>query len=354
MLEESQTEALLRGLFWLGVLLVTGFLVYQLAPVLTPFLLALILAYIFEPVVGALYRRRLSRNAAAALTMLLVGLGAGVMVLILVPLIQEQVVRLITQLPGWLESLRATVEPRLEADLGFDLDFAHLKALIIANLPSPAAVAAWVVPSITGKGTAIVAFFVNLVLVPVVLFYFLRDWDAMIGQIDRMIPRRWHASFTEIVVDIDRVLGEFLRGQLAVMAVMGLFYAVTLWLAGLEYAVAIGLLTGLLTFIPYVGAILGVVLATLVGLMQFQAIGPLIPIWIIFAAGQLLEGYAVVPKLVGDRIGLHPVLVIFALLAFGQLFGFFGVLLALPASAALLVWLRVLRRRYLDSNLYHT
>jgi predicted PurR-regulated permease PerM len=152
--------------------------------------------------------------------------------------------------------------------------------------------------------------------------------------------------------EIDAVLGEFLRGQLSVMAIMAVFYALGLWLVGVEYAVAIGLLTGLVVFIPYVGAVFGITLGTLVALMQFEAIGPVFWVWAVFGAGQLVEGYVVVPRLVGDRIGLHPVLVIFSLMAFGQLFGFVGVLLALPASAALLVWLRYLRTRYLDSALY--
>jgi len=149
------------------------------------------------------------------------------------------------------------------------------------------------------------------------------------------------------------VLGQFLRGQLLVMLLMGVFYALGLWLAGLNYALSVGILAGLVTFVPYLGVIVGVSLATLTGLLQFQDFAPLIAVWAVFAIGNLLEGYVFVPRLVGERIGLHPVAVIFALLAFGQLFGFFGVLLALPASASLLVWLRHLRHKYLESEVYN-
>jgi len=185
-----------------------------------------------------------------------------------------------------------------------------------------------------------------------VLFYFMRDWDEIVASIDELVPRHLHAKVAGIAREIDAVLDEFLRGQVSVMVVMALFYAVALWLVGIDYAVAIGLLTGLTVFIPYVGALFGIVLGSVVALMQFEALGPLLWVWAVFGVGQFLEGYVVVPRLVGDRIGLHPVVVIFALLAFGQLFGFLGVLLALPASAALLVWLRHLRAHYLSSAAY--
>ena len=201
-------------------------------------------------------------------------------------------------------------------------------------------------------GLAVLGFVVNLLLVPVVLFYLLRDWNALLARINRLLPRRWHPRLTGIATEIDAVLAEFLRGQIAVMVLMSVLYVLGLWLAGLEFALPIGIITGMLVFVPYVGMLTGLVLATLVAFMQFPGVNGVVPVWIVFGIGQALEGMLVTPMLVGQRIGLHPVAVIFALLAFGQMFGFFGVLLALPASAALLVGLRHLGNQYLDSSLY--
>jgi predicted PurR-regulated permease PerM len=199
---------------------------------------------------------------------------------------------------------------------------------------------------------AIVGFFTTVLLIPVVLFYFLRDWHEIVRRIEDLIPRRLHRGARNIAVEIDRVLGEFLRGQLLVMLLMAAYYAAALWIAGLEYALPIGILSGLLVFVPYLGVLVGLLLGTLAGFNQFDGVLGLAGVWIAFGIGQVLEGMVVTPLLVGNRIGLHPVAVIFALLVFGRLFGFFGVLLALPASAALLVALRHLRAHYVDSDLY--
>jgi predicted PurR-regulated permease PerM len=201
-------------------------------------------------------------------------------------------------------------------------------------------------------GVALLGILVNLLLIPVVLFYLLRDWHQIVARVDGLIPRHLHARARRIFREIDAVLAEFLRGQILVMLVMSVYYVAALWLAKLQFALPIGLLTGLLVFIPYVGSVTGFVLATLAALLQFGSFSGLAWVWVAFAIGQVLEGMVVTPNLVGERIGLHPVAVIFALLAFGSLFGFFGVLLALPASAALLVALRHLRGAYLASPLY--
>jgi len=235
-------------------------------------------------------------------------------------------------------------------ELQFDL--AALKNPIHQNLQGADGLGMKLLASLKIGGLAVLGFVVNLLLVPVVLFYLLRDWDDLLARINALLPRRWHARLTGVAAEIDAVLAEFLRGQIAVMVLMSVLYVLGLWLAGLEFALPIGIITGMLVFVPYVGMLTGLVLATLVALMQFPGAGGAIPVWIVFAIGQALEGMLVTPLLVGKRIGLHPVAVIFALLAFGQIFGFFGVLLALPASAALLVGLRHLGKQYLDSSLY--
>jgi predicted PurR-regulated permease PerM len=201
-------------------------------------------------------------------------------------------------------------------------------------------------------GLALITFLVNVLLVPVVLFFLLRDWSLLLARVDSMIPRRLHARARAFLGEIDAVLAEFLRGQLIVMLVMSVYYSVALWLTDLEFWLPIGVITGLLVIIPYVGAFTGFLLGTIAALLQFGSMEGVAWVWLAFASGQALEGMAVTPLLVGKRIGLHPVAVIFALLAFGQLFGFFGVLLALPASAALLVALRHLSAAYVAGPLY--
>jgi predicted PurR-regulated permease PerM len=198
----------------------------------------------------------------------------------------------------------------------------------------------------------LIALLINLVLIPVVMFYLLRDWPILVTRLDELTPRRWLTKTRTVAREIDNVLGEFIRGQLSVMVVLATYYAVGLTIAGLQFALPIGILTGLLVFIPYVGFGLGLVLGLLAAVLQWHGLPGFVAVLAVYGIGQILEGYVLIPWLVGDRIGLHPLAVIFALLAFGQLFGFAGVLLALPVSAALLVGLRHLRAEYHESPLY--
>lgn len=344
----------LHYFWWLALVCVMGALVYLLSPILTPFLLAAVIAYICNPMVAQLSAKKIPRTIGTALVMLLL-LGAfGALILIMVPLFEKEASRLIAKMPVYLDILRNTVIPWLETRFNVNLqpDVTVLKQAFIDHWQSAGGIAAKVLPSLTSGGMVIVEFFVNLLLVPVVLFYLLRDWDLFVKNIDEMIPRYWHDKVNELAHDTDRILAEFLRGQLAVILIMSIFYITGLWFVGLEFALPIGLLAGILVFVPYLGMIVGLILATFAAVMQFQDWNGVIIVWVVFGAGQLLEGMVITPWLVGDRIGLHPVIVIFALLAFGQLFGFFGILLALPVSAVLLVWLRHIHQQYLESNLY--
>ena len=245
------------------------------------------------------------------------------------------------KLPGFLAWVNDHLVPWLKDRLGieFQLDTASVRELGSEILAGNQDVAARLLGSIKIGGLALIAFFVNLLLVPVVLFYLLRDWNTLLARVDDMIPRHLHAKVRQLLREIDAVLAEFLRGQIVVMLVMCVYYVTALWLARLQFALPIGIITGVLVFIPYVGVLTGFMLGTMAALMQFDSAAGMIWVWLAFAIGQALEGTLVTPLLVGERIGLHPVAVIFALLAFGQVFGFFGVLLALPASAALLVGL---------------
>ncbi|MDP2238925.1 MAG: AI-2E family transporter [Burkholderiales bacterium] len=342
----------LNYLWWLALAGAGGLLLYLLAPILTPFLLAAILAYVCNPLVVRMHKRKVGRAFAAALVLLLLFIAFIVMLLILLPLLVKQVRTMAEQAPLYIDWLKNIVGPWVERVFGIQLEVGFVRDWVAEHMAEIRGLAAKLLPSLKSGGLALVAFFVNLVLVPMVLFYFLRDWDKLVVLIDEAIPRRWHDQAVTILREIDEVLGQFLRGQLLVMLLMGVFYTLGLWLAGLDYALSVGMIAGLVTFVPYLGFIIGVSLATLTGLLQFHEFTPLIWVWVVFVSGNLLEGYVLVPGVVGERIGLHPVAVIFALLAFGQLFGFFGVLLALPASAALLVWLRLVRNKYLVSDVY--
>ncbi len=340
--------------FWLLPLAAALWLLYLLSPILAPFMFAAILAYIFNPLVGWLEKKRVPRSLGAALALLLlIGLFTG-LVLIIAPLVQRETQLFIAHVPGYVDWIKLNAAPWLQAHFGVDaaVDADQVKAFLADHLQNAGNLAAQLLPSLKSGSLALVGIAANLLLVPVVFFYVLRDWDGMLVRSEQLIPRRWHALSTQIIKEIDCVLSEFLRGQISVMLLMAVYYVTALHFAGLEFALPIGLVTGLLVFIPYLGIAVGISLALVATLMQFQGVGGLLPVLIAFGIGQALEGMVVTPMLVGERIGLHPVAVIFALLAFGQLFGFFGVLLALPASAALLVGLRHLRRHYLESNLY--
>lgn len=341
-------------LLWITIAAAVGVLLYLLGPILSPFLFAAILAYICHPLVDRLAKRRVPRGLAAALVLLLLATATALLLVILLPLLVRQVRAVAEQVPIYLDWARTTLEPWARQTFGIELDVQLVKDWVVEHVAEIQKFAVKLLPSLGTGGLAIIDFALNLILIPVALFYLLRDWEKLVRSVDVMIPRRWHTETRTLFRDIDRVLGEFLRGQLLVMLLMGLFYIVALWLVGLEYALAVGLIAGLLTFIPFVGVITGIVLATLSGLLQFDGWTPIYWIWAVFLMANMLEGYVFVPMLVGDRIGLHPLAVIFALLAFGQLFGFFGVLLALPASAALLVYLRHVRGKYLGSGVYNT
>ena len=343
-----------NNLWWFIPAAVVIALLYFLSPILAPFLFAAILAYISNPLVSWFGRHRVPRTLGAVLVMLLLGGLFVLLLLILLPLFIKEVRLLSERLPGFLAQINDNLVPWIKTRFGMELQFdlAALKKLIGENLQGADGLGMKLLASLRIGGLAVLGFVVNLLLVPVVLFYLLRDWNGLLAQIEELLPRRWHPQLTGVATEIDAVLAEFLRGQIAVMVLMSVLYVLGLWLAGLEFALPIGIITGMLVFVPYVGMLTGLLLATVVALMQFPGVSGVIPVWIVFGIGQALEGTLVTPLLVGKRIGLHPVAVIFALLAFGQLFGFFGVLLALPASAALLVGLRHLGAQYRASSLY--
>jgi predicted PurR-regulated permease PerM len=341
-------------LWMAGTVLVIAALLHWLGPILTPFLIGAMFAYLGSPAVTWAQRRRVPRTVGALLVMAVILVLLLALVVVLVPLVQSEFMQLSKRLPELVAALSAQIAPWLKDRFGIELqlDLPALRKLVAQNVAGAHDVSLRVISGIRAGGHLLLGIVINLALIPVVMFYLLRDWDVLVEKIGALMPRRWFATVRTIAVEIDDVLAEFLRGQLWVMGVLAAYYAIGLSVAGLQFAVPIGILTGLLVFIPYVGFGLGLVLGMVAALLQFTGWPGFFAVLAVYAIGQLLEGYVLIPWLVGDRIGLHPLAVIFALLAFGQLFGFAGVLFALPASAALLVGLRHLRDLYHDSDLY--
>ena len=335
----------------LAILLVAGGLISLLGPILTPFLAGALLAYIFDPLVDRLEAHGWSRVTGTVAVIVLAGLVVFGLILIALPLFQGQFAELSQRLPAFLDLLQTRFLPWLEATLGITIDpnFAALKAWLTEQATENSS--RWL-PSLQTGALAVLGVVVNLLLIPVVMFYLLKDWDVIVARIAALVPRPWMTTATRVARSMDAVVGEFLRGQLAVMTLLALYHAIALWVLGLDYALPIGILTGLLSFVPFLGIGLGVTLALLVALLQFGDWSGVAWVAGIFMVGQLIEGYVITPRIVGDRVGLHPVAVIFALAAFGQLFGFVGVLLAVPLAAVLLVALRELRGVYETSTLY--
>ncbi len=296
----------------------------------------------------------MSRTAGTLVAVTLMGTAILGLLLVIVPLVQAEIGLVMRRLPELTDRFTSTARPWLNSTFGMELrfDLAELKELITEHADgAKAAVAADAGqredrrpdthrPADQHRADA------------VVMFYLLRDWNQILARIDFLVPRRWSPLVRSMGHDIDHVLSEFLHGQLLVMVSLAAYYCVALWIAGLQFALPIGILTGLLVFIPYVGFGIGLILGMLAALLQWNGLPGFLAILAVYGVGQLLENYVLIPLLVGQRIGLHPLAVIFALMAFGQLFGFAGVLLALPVSAVLLVGLRHLRATYLESPLY--
>ena len=349
-------HTLKRELWWwgAGALMVVGALIYLLGPILSPFLFGAVLAYIGSPIVAWGARHRVRRVLGSLLVV--AGMIAVIVTLILVlaPMVQTEAATIARRLPELVDRVNERFVPWVKQRFDIDLQFdaASIRAFIADNVSGVQNIGVWVLGSLRIGGAALVGFLANLLLTPVVMFYLLTDWDKLVARLATLLPRRWEISATQFAGEIDRVLAEYLRGQVTVMGILAMYYACALWFVGLQFAVPIGVLTGLLIFIPYLGFGIGLVLALLVALLQFTTGQGVILVLVVYGIGQLLEGFVLTPWLVGERIGLHPLAVIFALLAFGQLFGFTGVLLALPASAAILVGLRHVRAAYTSSALY--
>lgn len=349
-----------RQWFLLALVAGTGWLLYLLAPVITPFVLSAGLAYLGDPLVDRLERIRMfggtmNRTAAVLVVFLLITAILVLLLLIVLPMLRDQVQHLVKSAPAMFEWMAGTALPWLQAKLGlssFALDAQSLTAALKSYWREVSTALVGVVGTVSRGGQVVLAWLMNLVLVPVVTFYLLRDWDKLVEGVRTLIPRTVEPVVSRLCREIDDVLGAFIRGQLMVMFALGLIYAVGLWAIGLDLALIIGMGAGLLSIVPYLGTLVGVVAALAAALFQFQDVLHPVLALAVFGVGQTLEGMVLTPKLVGDRVGLHPVAVIFAVLAGGQLFGFLGILLALPVASALNVLVKYGHQRYQLSRVY--
>ncbi len=332
---------------------------WLLGPVLAPFVVAAVLAYALTPLINRLDdmgKGRLPRVVAVVAVEFLFIVALLSLFLLIVPIMAKELPVLREQVPLLADKLNTRLAPWL-AQFGIHvaLDVASIKAFVLKYLNANFEdLFGSLMSSLKLGGSVALAIIGNAVLIPVALFYLLMDWDKFVARVLELVPPNLRAGFDSFTDEADSVLGQYLRGQLLVMLIMAVFYAVGLALFGLDLALPIGVFTGLAMFIPYLGFGLGLMLAVLAGLLEFASLKALVMVAVVYGVGQLVESLYLTPRLVGERIGLHPLAVIFALLAFGQIFGFVGVLVALPASAVLLVGIRRVKASYMASQLYKT
>jgi len=336
---------------WLIAIVLTGWVLYMLAPILTPFVAAGLLAYVGDPIADRLQKLKLPRSLAVVAVFILTFLLLGLLVLLIGPLIRSQVAALVEAVPTiaakieevWFPWIAATLDVQLGEDVGIGPFLARYSELA----------GTWggkMLMGVAESGGALAAAVISLFLIPILTFYLLRDWDYIVSHLGALVPLSQRETVFGLVREADDMLGAFLRGQLLVMIALAIIYSLGLSLVGLKFAVAIGVVAGLVSFVPYLGLVFGIGLASLTVALEPEPLWKLVGVFATFTIAQMIEGSILTPKLVGDRIGLHPVLVIFAVVAGGQLFGFFGILLALPAAAVLSVVVRFAYKQYLHEH----
>lgn len=343
------------SLLWLAVGLAAVWLLSALAPVLTPFIVAGVLAYALHPAVERMADYKIPKwlGAGVALVVLCVVLVALLLLVVPVvtkqlPLLRDQIPALLTHFNQWATPLAA----RFGLSLTVDVDVVRqtLRTMLAGHETD---ILQTLATSLRIGGSALLAVLGNVVLTPIVAYYLLLDYQRLLRQAMLVVPARWRDSVQQFFTDVDHMLGQYLHGQVLVMLVLAVFYVAALAVVGLQLAVPIGMFTGLAVFVPYIGFGLGLIIALLAAALQFQDATGVLLVAAVYGVGQVLESMWLTPRLLGERIGLHPITVIFALMAFGHLFGFVGVLIALPASAVLLVAVGRLRKLYVASDLYN-
>ncbi|HWK44384.1 MAG TPA: AI-2E family transporter [Stellaceae bacterium] len=344
----------LRSAFWIGGLLLVAIFMWLLSGIMLPFVAGLAIAFFLDPMADRLERLRLPRSVAAFIVLLVFFMAVIAALVLLVPLIQAQVTQFIAQLPTYVQAVTAQAN-RLIDILNEQLnpdDVAKLREAASARAGDALSALGKVLTSVVTGGVAVANILSLVFITPIVAFFMLRDWDRLVARIDSWLPRQHLHTIREQALLIEETLSGFLRGQAMVCALLGIFYGLALTVIGLNFGLVIGLFTGFLIFIPFLGGLTGAVLSVGLAFAQFGDWHRPAVVAAVFVVGQGLEGNVLTPKLVGDSVHLHPVWIIFALLAFGALFGFVGVLLAVPLAAVIGVLMRFALKQYLTSPLY--
>ncbi len=353
--EKATALSMLRE-HWGWFALIAAILVFMvlLGPILAPFAIAAVFAYIGDPLVDRMERYKLSRTAAVCVLFVIATAVTVLALVLIVPLLQVQVLSLIDNIPAWAQWVQQVAMPKLGLKMprGYQLDVDSLRKFLASHWDGASDLAS-IIAGYVGRSTpALLGFLANLFLIPIVSFYLLRDWDLMVAKIRNLIPRRVLPQGIAFANETNDVLSALIRGQLLVMLALAVIYSFGLWVIGLKVALLIGIVSGLVSFVPYLGFVGGLLAASIAMLVQEQSATGIAWVALVFTIGQMLEGGVLTPMLVGDRIGLHPVAVIFAIMAGGQLFGFVGVLVALPVAAVLAVLVRHALKRWAQSALY--
>jgi predicted PurR-regulated permease PerM len=342
---------------WLTVVLVAAFggLLYLLQPILMPFLAGFLLAYLASPMVDRLVKWKMPRVLAVCLVFF--GITLVFMALIggLIPAIKNQIIYLHTKMPDFIKWINTQAIPWIEKNFQVDVkrfDVSLVTDLIVNSWQDAGTMAGELLSKIATSGLTLIGFLASLALIPVVTFYLMLDWDKLLNKVEELLPRQIQPRVASLVRECNDVLGAFFRGQFLVMICLSIVYSLGLKIVGLDIAFIVGLIAGLGSIVPYLGFTIGIITATIAAIFQFQEWLPVAWVLTVFGIGQILENWVLIPYLVGTKVGLHPVTVIFAILAGGQLFGFFGMLLAIPVASVIVVLMRHVRRRYFASDLY--
>lgn len=343
----SKLSLLLIAIIVLALLIILG-------PVLQPFYIAAIIAYLSNPLVDRLQKWRIPRILGVVIVFCVMISLLVILGFIFIPLITEQINLLINKLPLFFNWLQHIALPWINLKLGnsMQLNMQNLNVAVMEGIRNHQDIVGKILTTITSSSFTLIAILFQLMLIPVVTFYLLRDWNTLLNNFRRILPRKIEPTVTVLARRYNNVLRAFLRGQLLVMLILGVIYFLGLWIIGLQFALLIGMIAGLLSIVPYLGFITGLVCALIAAYYQFHTLSSLVSVLVVFISGQCIESMLLTPLLVGDSIGLHPVAVIFAVLTGGYFFGFIGALIALPVAAAIMVLMRFGLTKYYRSSLY--
>jgi predicted PurR-regulated permease PerM len=338
----------------ISIVVVTA-LIYLLSPILMPFFVGTLLAYLTEPLVKRLMRFRLSRKLSVTIVFIVMFCVLALLILLLIPLLENQIQTLTVTIPNMVDWMQNSIVPWIKQTFGINdvlINVNTLKSMLSENLSKAGGAADWMLKTVLHSSATVLEWTVNIILIPVVMFYLLCDWTKFVRGIRDLFPRDIEPTVARIMDECDDVLSAFFRGQFIVVVVVSTLYSIGLTLVGLQIGLVIGVVAGIIGIVPYLGFIVGITVGSIAALVQFNSFSAVLMVWAVFIIVHAIENIVLLPRLMGNRIGLHPVAVIFAILAGGCLFGFIGVLVALPVAAVIAVCIRHLHREYRKSDLY--